>query len=207
MMRILFIAGIVLTVAGCGGDGHPVDAEGLIRGDTGMDAFARACQLYFRGSLSRAMDEFNGVIYRFPDSPLVEDARLAVRRIEADLTAGEIAVNPDNMFLVARSAVLVGRQSALPAMDRIASAMTERGLSVEIYQDDGAPEMTIVLYPEGELQEAGEIADSLSVWLTRPETVPVQPGGELTHSIVPDYEGILVIVGTDATVSPHAPGS
>jgi hypothetical protein len=204
-MRQVLLAGL-LILAGCGGDGHSVDASGLVEGETGVEAFSRGCQLYFRGSLSRAVEEFNGVIYRFPDSPLVEDARLALRRIEADLAAGEVLIPSDNAFLVATSAVLVGRQGAMPAMERISSAMTERGLSVEIFEDDGAPEITVVLYPEGGLQQAGEIADSLSVWLVRPETVPVQPGGELTNSIVPGYEGVLVIVGTDASISAHAPG-
>jgi hypothetical protein len=177
-MRFLFLAGLLLLgMTGCGSEGHTVDASGLVEGDTGIEAFSRGCQLYFRGSLSRAIEEFNGVVYRHPDSPLVEDARLEIRRIEADHAAGEVVIPSDNTFIVATSAVLVGRQGALPAMERISSAMTERGLSVEIFEDDGAPEITVVLYPEGGLQQAGEIADSLSVWLTRPETVPVQPGG------------------------------
>ncbi len=206
-MKILCFAGLLLLVIGCGGDGNAIDSSGLIEGDTGLEAFSRGCQLYFRGSLSRAIEEFNGVIYRCPDSPLIEDARLALRRIEADLSAGEARIPADNTFLVATSAVLVGRQGAVPAMNRVSSALIERGLTVEIFEDDGAPEITIVLYPEGGLQQAGEIADSLSVWLTRPETVPVQPGGELTNSIVPGYQGVLVVIGTDATVSTHAPGS
>ena len=206
-MRILCFAGLLLLSIGCGGEGNSLDASGLIEGGTGLEAFSRGCQLYFRGSLSRAAEEFNGVIYRFPDSPLVEDARLAIRRIDADLAAGAAIIPTDNTFLVATSAMLVGRQGAVPVMNRVSSALTERGLSVEIFEDDGAPEITIVLYPEGSLQQAGEIADSLSVWLTRPETVPVQPGGEFTNSIVPGYQGVLVIIGTDATVSTHAPGS
>jgi hypothetical protein len=206
-VKILFFAGLLLLSIGCGGEEGAVDTSGLIEGDSGLEAFSRGCQLYFRGSLSRAAEEFNGVIYRLPDSPLVEDARLALRRIEADLVASETSIPTDNTFLVATSAVLVGRQEAVPVMNRVSSALTERGLSVEIFEDDGSPEITIVLYPEGSLQQAGEIADSLSVWLTRPETVPVQPGGELTNSIVPGYQGVLVIIGTDATVSAHAPGS
>ncbi len=195
-----------LLMIGCDAEKNAVDGDGLLSGETDVLVFSRGCQCYFRGSLSRARDEFNGVVYRFPDSPLAEDARLAVRRIDADLADGATVIQPDNTFLVATSAVLVGRQAVVPVMNRISSALRARGLEVEIIPDEGAPEITLVLYPDGGLQQAGEIADSLSVWLTRPETVPVQPGSELTNSIVPGYEGVVIIVGAEASVSNSAPG-
>ncbi|NLP04398.1 LytR C-terminal domain-containing protein [Candidatus Fermentibacteria bacterium] len=193
---------LLLAAVSCGGGGTGDD--GLLRGDGEAELFGRASQLYFRGSLSRAREEFNVFLDRFPSSPLIAEAGLALRRIEQDLGGTQ----PDTAVSVSptRSPVaVVSLPANAPRLGRIAGALQARGFTVVTAQDEGAPNITVVLYPEGLDDEASLVADSLEGWLTSPATVPVQPGGGITSSIVPGHTGVVVVIGTDAVVSPTAP--
>ncbi len=83
---LLFMLPVLFLACGEG----VFDEEGLAPGQTALEQFTRASQLYYRGRLTASLEEFNGVIYRYPDSPFISDARLAVRRIESEL-AGELS--------------------------------------------------------------------------------------------------------------------
>ncbi len=193
---------LLLTAAACGGG--RTGADGLLRGDGETELFGRASQLYFRGCLSRAREEFCAFLDRFPSSPLAAEAGLALRRIEQDL-GGAL---PDTVLTVSPTRVpvaVVSLPANAPRLGRIAAALQARGFTVVTAQDEGAPDITVVLYPEGLDAEAALVADSLESWLTSPATVPVQPGGGITSSIVPGHTGVVIVIGTDAVVSPAAP--
>jgi hypothetical protein len=188
----------------CGGRGTPVDETGLVLGGGETSVFARASQLYFRGSLSRAREEFNAVIYRFPDSRLVEEARLAVRRIDIDLGL-QAADTSGHVAGTSPSVAVVGLPQNGPRIARLVSALTARGYDASAVQDEGAPDMTLLLYPDGLEQEAQTLAESLSSWLAQPPDIPVQPGGQITEAILPGHAGLVVVVGSDAVISASAP--
>lgn len=181
-----------------------MDETGLVRGESETALFARASQLYFRGSLSRAREEFNAVIYRFPESRLVEEARLAVRRIDVDLGSAS-ADTSGQLPRTSPAVAVVGLPSNGPRIARLAAALVARGYDASAIQDDGAPDMTLLLYPDGLEPEAQILAESLEVWLTQPSDVPVQPGGQITAAILPGHTGLVVVVGSDAVVGASAP--
>lgn len=201
MRRTLAVAAAVLALA-CG-SGSGTDSSGLIvdRGD--VTAFARASQLYFRGSLSRAREGFNVIVYRYPGSPLAEDARMALRRIDQDL--GDASADTSSAPVRGASVAVVGLPAYAPRAQRLASALTACGWSSWAVQDSGAPDLTVVLYPEGLESEAAEAGDSLDSWLTSPDAVPVQPGGQMIEAIVPGHGGLVVILGGDAAFSGRMP--
>ncbi|MBN1434035.1 hypothetical protein JW921_04695 [Candidatus Fermentibacterales bacterium] len=210
-MRPVLIAALsclgLLSLPGCGRRSQDVDGAGLLEGGTDLVLFARASQHYFRGSLSRAEDDFNRVIYSFEDSRLADDARLAVRRIEQDrleLTSTDtVSANGDASWPVI---ALVGQPGVSATMERLRLAFVSRGISAEVIEDQGAPDMTVVLYPTALESRAGELADTLESWLTRPADVPVQRSGTIHETIVPGHSGLLVVVGRDANVRQTAPG-
>lgn len=204
-MRFLVAASVLIALsAACGGRGAPLDETGLIRGEGETALFARASQLYFRGSLSRAREEFNAVIYRFPDSGLVDEARLAVRRIDIDLGPALADTSVQDQG-TSPSVAVVGLPANAPRVARITAALSASGYDASAIQDDGAPDMTLVLFPDGLEPEASILAESLGVWLTQPSEIPVQSGGQITEAILPGHTGLVVVVGSDAVVGASAP--
>jgi hypothetical protein len=190
-----------LFLASCGG-GERLDGNGLAEGESALVQFARASQLYWRGSLSASREEFNGVIYRHQGSVLAEDARLAVRRIEAELgeETGPATDSSSDSFLRGLPVVVVGQSAGEDVMEWISGRLTQMGCTVETVMDPEAPEVTVVLHRQGMEAEAEALSDSLSLWLSRPESVEHQGGGSLIDAVAPQGGGIMVVVGTDAVL-------
>jgi hypothetical protein len=201
MTRTLVAAmAALMLAAGCGGGGADYDERGLLRGrDDGRD-FTRAAQLYFRGNLSDAREILTGFGERYPDSPLAEDASLALRRIESDLSGSAspdtLAGSPD-----VPGVTLVSRPGLSSAAGRVASALEGRGFETSLMEDQGAPEITLVLYTEGFGEDAGEVTGALEELLAQPETVPSQPAGELAEMVAPGFSGVILVVGSDAATT------
>ena len=202
-----FVPFLLLAAAvSCGRDPVDTDDAGLVVEESDLDAFARASQLYFRGNLSRARDGFNVLVYRFPDSPLAEDAGLAIRRIEQDLgsvPAGDSGQTPSRSVEIA----VVGLPANSARISQVVGALQSRGWNSWPVLDEGAPDITVVLYPDGLAAEASVAGDSLHAWLTSPVSVPVQPGGQMMDAIVPGHDGLVVVIGGDAAVSTRAPSN
>lgn len=206
-MKILFLVLLLVTIVYCGGQSTDVDGSGTVSGDTDLKAFARASQYYFRGSLSRANDEFNAVIYRYPDSPLNEDARLALRRIEYDMCSTTGRADTSTVFQSEIHVIaLIGRPAVRTRLERLVSAFRSRGYAAEAIEDNGAPDITLILSPSSLMNEAEILSDSLESWLSRPERIPIQPSGTIHQTIIPGHDGLLVVVGSDAVIRPTAPG-
>jgi len=191
---------LLLLALSCGGGTEGLDQNGLAAGGSALGQFARAGQLYFRGSLSASREEFNGVIYRFPDSPLAEDARLAVRRIEGELREGEEGAQgiPLPAEFRGLAVTVVGQSAGRPVMEWVSARLTLLGCSVNTVFDSDAPEVTVVLHRQGFETVAGILADSLSHWLSRPQLVEHQGGGGLIDAVEPGCGGVMIVVGTDA---------
>lgn len=187
---------IVLLLLACD-NGEMLDSEGLASTGSAFEQFTRASQLYYRGRLTASLDEFKGVIYKYPDSPLASDARLAVRRLESDLSGsemqGDISASPT---INARIAV-VGRPAVNSSILTVGSALRTLGAGVAEITDDQAPALTVVFYSQGYDAAASIVADSLGRWLTHPETIAYRPGDELIGAVASGYD-VLVIVGSDA---------
>lgn len=45
-----------------------------------------------------------------------------------------------------------------------------------------------------------QFSDSLSNWLISHSSVPMQPGGDIIEAVAPDHNGVVIVIGTDATV-------
>jgi hypothetical protein len=184
----------------CGG--RALDEDGLASSETALEQFARAGQLYFRGRLSSSLDEFNGVIYRFPDSPLAGDARLAVRRIESDLSADGPNGNLTTIHSTLSSRIaVVGRPASGMAVTTAAGLLRRTGATVTVLTDQQAPELTVVFHADGFQVDACVVADSLHRWLLRPENINCRPGAELIDAVAPGFD-VLVIIGNDAVFEP-----
>lgn len=195
---------LLAVLAACGGGGEEFDRSGFMTGETEEALFTRGCQQYLRGSLTSSRETFNSLIYRFPDSPLRSDAQLAVRRIESDLT-GEVPVISDTGRVPRRvfpSVALVGTPSVIHTVGQLEGLVAATGTPPLTIQDPGAPDVTLVLYPEGYLEEANQVSDSLSGWLSSHTSVPVQPGGDIISTVAPQHSGVVVVIGKDATVDP-----
>jgi len=193
--KLLFAASVLLLISCRSGS---LDEDGLSGTDTAQEQFTRASQLYYRGRLTASLEEFNGVVYRYPDSPLAQDARLAVRRIECDLSGidpGEEGSTGVPAF-VSRIAV-VGRPAVTGGMTRTADLLRASGATVTEVTDSQAPEMTMVFHCSGYENEASVVADSLDRWLLRPESVAYRPGEELIEAVASGSD-VLVIIGDDA---------
>ncbi|MBD3276846.1 MAG: hypothetical protein GF388_00955 [Candidatus Aegiribacteria sp.] len=189
----------------CGGTAEEFDHNGYAVGEGDAALFTRGCQQYFRGSLSRARETFNSLIYRFPDSPLGSDSRLAVRRIEADLS-GEYAISPDTSSTARVDfplVAIVGQPMVYSTVTRLESVVVTTGTPPLTIEDSGAPDVTLVLYPEDMEEQANVVSDSLSGWLSSHSSVPVQTGGDIIASVAPDHTGIVIVVGSDAVVDPQ----
>lgn len=192
---------MIFTLA-CGGGSKNYDNTGYVAGDDDSSVFSRACQQYFRGSLTNSRETFNSLIYRFPDSPLNGDAQLAVRRIESELTGiTEVPVeengnDPVNFPLVA----LVGTPSVYSSVSQLETLIISTGTPPVTIEDAGAPDVTLVLYPEGYREQAYIVSDSLSGWLSSHSSVPVQPGGDIISTVAPEHSGVVIVIGTDAIV-------
>lgn len=201
-MKTAAICCLVLLFACGGGDGG-LDERGLAAGETALGQFARASQLYWRGSLSASREEFNGVIYRFPGSPLADDARLAVRRIDGELGGDQFhgPATPAGGVFRGFSITLVGDPGARAIMETLGERLSGRGSTVDLLFDPQSPEVTVVLYRQGYEEGAGLVADSLSGWLARPSAVEHQGGGGLIDAVAPGSGGIMVVVGTDARLA------
>lgn len=191
---------LLLLALSCGGGTEGLDQNALAAGGSALGQFARAGQLYFRGSLSASREEFNGVIYRFPDSPLAEDARLAVRRIEGELREGQDGAQgiPLPAEFRGLAVTVVGQSAGRPVMEWVSARLTLLGCSVNTVFDSDAPEVTVVLNRQGYETVAGMLADSLSQWLSRPQLVEHQGGGGLIDAVEPGCGGVMIVVGTDA---------
>lgn len=197
----------VALLCSCGGGGTRVDESGVVEGGEDLQVFARASQYYFRGNLTRAEEEFNRLLLTFEDSPLAEDAGLAVRRIGQDTTEslpGDSTPEPSGTGWPV--VALVGHPGTSRTMERLELAFRSTGILAEVIEDEGAPDMTVVLYPTALEQKAYELADTLESWLTQPLEVAVQRGGGIHETIVPGHSGLLVVVGSDASVRQTAPG-
>jgi len=202
-MRIMLLCSLPLLLAlSCGGGAERTDQDGLVADASAPGLFARAAQLYFRGSLSASREEFNGVVYRFPDSPLADDARLAVRRIDGELREGEGGEEgiplPEEFRGLA--VTVVGQSAGRPVMEWVAGRLTLIGCSVNTVFDPDSPEVTVVLHRQGYDAVAGMLADSLSLWLFRPQVVEHQGGGGLIDAVEPGCGGVMIVVGTDAVL-------
>ena len=187
-------------LASCGGGGY--DEEGLASGDSEEQLFLRASQQYFRGSLTTSRNGFNAIASSCPDSPLADDALMASRMIERELgglpdTVETVEVVETDPF---PPLALVGKPSTSTEMGRLVDLLNAQGCIPVSIEDQGAPGMTLVLYPEGSQAEAQRVADSLSSWLSSPPSVGIQPGDNVIPAVAPGHQGIVVVVGTDAFV-------
>ncbi|MBN2587909.1 MAG: hypothetical protein JXA64_08270 [Candidatus Fermentibacteraceae bacterium] len=202
-LRAVLIA-VMLLLPGCGGGGDDYDRSGYMTGDTDEALFTRGCQEYLRGSLTGSRETFNSLIYRFPDSPLRGDAQLAVRKIEADLT-GQV-VEPVEVNGGSRvsfpSVAIVGTPSVFSTVTQLEALVSSTGSQPITIEDPGAPDVTLVLYPEGYLEQANQVSDSLSGWLSSHSSVPVQPGGDIISTVAPQHVGVVIVIGSDASVNP-----
>lgn len=197
--RVIFTA-FLLAVVSCGGSS--TDGEGLSGSETAMEQFTRASQLYFRGRLTASLDEFNGVIYRFPESPFAADARLAARRVESDLSGENIVSSggPSAVRIESRVAV-VGRAPVTANVNRTAELLSGICPSISGLVDHQAPEITMVFHTLGCEEDASVVADSLGRWFLRPEEITLRPGEELIDAVAPGFD-VLVIIGNDAVFEP-----
>lgn len=190
----------VLLLAGCGGSS--TDNDGLACSATAREQFTRASQLYFRGRLTASLEEFNGVVYRFPDSPFASDARLAVRRLESDLSGEAFSESGGTGHTVLQGRVaVVGLAGVTSTVNRTAALLQGTCPSVSGIVDHQAPELTMVFYAEGYENDALTVADSLGSWFLRPESINLRPGDELIAAVAPGFD-VLVIVGNDAVFEP-----
>lgn len=198
------ILAVALLLSSCGGENDDFDRSGFISGDTETALFTRGCQQYLRGSLTSARETFNTLIYRFPDSPLRSDAQLAVRRIEADLT-GEVTEPVEDSGgdrVRFPSVALVGTPAVFSTVNQLEMLMISTGSPPITLEDRDAPDVTLVLYPQGLLDQANQVSDSLSGWLSSHSSVPVQPGGDIISTVAPEHRGVVVVIGTEASVDP-----
>lgn len=203
MNRVIIVSIAILVIAtSCGQGNENVDRSGLTVGDDDASIFARASQQYFRGSLSSSRENFNSLIYRFPDSPLNPDAQLAVRRIDIELSGNpDLSVEQNHVELTPFPEVaLVSSPAVSASITQLETILISAGASPVIVEDSGAPDVTLVLYPEGYLLQANIVSDSLSSWLTSHSSVPVQPGGDIISTVAPDHQGVVIVIGTDAIV-------
>lgn len=197
---IALVIALVLTACGSGSENY--DGSGYISGDDDAALFTRGCQQYFRGSLSASKETFNTLIYRYPDSPLRSDAQMAARRIESELTGvvEEPVESDTGARTVFPSIAIVGTPSVYSTLSQLELLILDTGTPALKIEDPGAPDVTLVLYPDGFLQQANLVSDSLSGWLSSHSSVPVQPGGDIISSVAPSHSGVVVVVGTDAVV-------
>lgn len=193
---------IIVFALACGSGNKNFDHTGYSVGEDDLSVFTRACQQYFRGSLSNSKETFNSLIYRFPDSHLNSDAQLAVRRIEYELTGiSEIPVEIDSGIPVNfPSVAVVGVPSVISTLSQLEILILTTGTPPLTIEDAGAPDVTLVLYPDGLEEQAYIVSDSLSSWLSSHSSVPVQPGGDIISTVAPGHSGIVIVIGTDARV-------
>ncbi|MEN8208023.1 MAG: hypothetical protein ABFR50_02110 [Candidatus Fermentibacteria bacterium] len=201
--RLVFSALPVLIFAlACGGGNKSFDQAGYSVGDDELSIFTRACQQYFRGSLSNSKETFNSLIYRFPESHLNGDAQLAVRRIEYELTG--VLENPvesdSGIPLIFPSVAVVGIPSVFSTVLQLETLIIHTGTPPMTIEDAGAPDVTLVLYPDGLEDQAFIVSDSLSSWLSSHSSIPVQPGGDIISTVAPGHSGIVIVIGSDAMV-------
>jgi len=200
--ELLQLLSLVLLCISCGAEN--IDADGLVSPESAVEQFARASQYYYRGRLTAAFEEFNGVIYRYPDSPLASDARLAVRRIESDLSGEPIQTGNDDHTNLSVQIAVVGKLAVNASVVSVASALRTLGTPVTELTDNQAPELTVVFYSPGCDYAASVVADSLGKWLSSPQTIAFRPGEELIDAVAGGYD-VLVIVGEDAVISSLMP--
>ena len=185
-----------LLILGCQSE-TSLDSEGLSSSENALNQFTRASQLYYRGRLTASLEEFNGVVYRFPDSPIASDARLAIRRIENDLSGEEVVSGDLQSNTISSRIAVVGKPAVTSTMQQISSSIRTLASSVSDLTDAEAPELTVVFYHPSHEASAHIIADSLSSWLSHPSTIGCRPGDELINTVAEGYD-ILVLVGSDA---------
>ncbi len=201
--RLLYsVLPILVLALACGGGNRSWDHSGYVEGEDELSVFTRACQQYFRGSLSNSKETFNSLIYRFPDSRLNSDAQIAVRKIEYELTGiSDIPVENTNSIPVNfPSIALVGSPSVNSTVSQLEILIVTTGTPPMTIEDTGAPDVTLVLYPDGFQEQANIVSDSLSSWLSSHSSVPVQPGGDIISTVAPGHTGVVVVIGTDATL-------
>jgi hypothetical protein len=197
-----FVLMVIIFTLACGSGSNNFDSAEYAEGDDDSSVFTRACQQYFRGSLTNSSETFNSLIYRFPDSPLRSDAQLAVRKIESELTGiTEVPVENNGINHVKFPLVaLVGKPSVYSSVSQLETLIINAGTPPVTIEDTGAPDVTLVLYPDGYQEQAYIVADSLSGWLSSHSSVPVQPGGDIISTVAPEHPGVVIVIGTDAIV-------
>ncbi|MCK4504916.1 MAG: hypothetical protein KAW14_04815, partial [Candidatus Aegiribacteria sp.] len=95
---------------------------------------------------------------------------------------------------------LVSSPAVSASIIQLETLLISAGASPLIVEDYGAPDVTLVLYPEGYLLQANIVSDSLSSWLSSHSSVPVQPGGDIIKTVAPHHQGVVIVIGTDAIV-------
>jgi hypothetical protein len=206
-MRFLAASALLAAlITGCGTDGPEYGDQGLAGGGGATGDFIRASQLFFRGNLSDAREILTGFEERHPDSPLADDASLALRRIEADLSGASPADSAVEEAGRGR-VTLISRPALAGKADAIARALSEEGYATGCAQDQGAPEITVVLFTEGHAETAQRLTADLEELLARPQSVAAQPAGELAEMVAPGFEGVMLVVGDDAALQRTGPGA
>ena len=200
---------LVPALVGLACGGEDFDGSGLISGSDEFAMFTRASQQYFRGALSTARESFSSLVSMFPDSPFSDDAQLAIRSIDSDLSS-----LPDTSSVIENPVqegfpplAMVGTPAAADAMNALETMFAERGCYPRMIEDPDAPGMTLILYPEGSLVSAQVLADSVASWLISHGSVTVQPGGNVLPTVAPGHDGVVLVVGTDAVVQSVTPGT
>ncbi len=203
------ILSVLLFLASCGGAKESYDQSGFATGSDDTGIFIRASQQYYRGSLSSARSGFSGLVSMFPESPLTDDALLAVRRIDSDLSglSDTASVIEDPPVIGFPPLALVGTPLAAGTMERLETLFISNDCYPRMIEDPGAPSLTLVLYPEGSLAGAQLVADSVAAWLISHSTVTVQPGGNILSTVAPGHQGVVLVVGSDAVLQPPRPGA
>ena len=199
---------MLCSLGGCGNDSDWHDHSGLVCGSDDKLLFARGSQEYFRGRLSDAKSTFEGVIAEYPESALVCDAELAVRRINADLSEHPLAVTAEsvsaNQVVVQQrlpSIAIVSNSGASDAANKLRNAFVLRGSTPLIKEDPGAADFTLVLYPGGMSAQAQQVADTLTAWISTLSSVSTQQADDVISSIFPGHSGVLIIVGSDISTA------
>ena len=98
------------------------------------------------------------------------------------------------------SVAIVGIPSVVSTVSQLEILIASTGTPPLKIEDPGAPDVTLVLYPDDFQEQAFIVSDSLSSWLSSHSSVPVQPGGDIISTVAPGHSGIVVVIGTDAVI-------
>jgi len=201
----IIILSLLFASAGCGKNSEQYDNAGMLSGSDDKLLFARGSQQYFRGRLSDAKISFETMITEYPESALLPDADLALRRINADLSAqpSTVSTTMETVEEVVQqrfpSIAIVSNSNSSDAANELRNAFVTRGSTPLIKEDPGAANLTIVLYSDGMAAEAQLVADSLTEWISSHTLIQTQPGDTHISNVFPGHTGVLINVGSDIT--------